>query len=110
MRKSYTRFWILLAFVIFSVAAFFVARIFAAKIFENNLVSTGFFDQILGKIDFTVKFLGLFIVFLFISCFFGFFYGRKVYKKEISKGFVYSGFYCLFLLVIYLSMVVYVYW
>ena len=97
-----------MGFVFLSFVLFFFARTLGGLIYQANSSSDGIGYQIAEKINFSLKFIGVYILILITLSLIGTLLSRKK-NKEIYLGFLYSMLFCLFVGLFYICTVVYLY-
>ena len=86
---------------------FYVERVMVSVIYEKTDYES-ITDQMGGKINFSLIFLGNYIMILTLVSTVGFFGARRK-KEEISKGFLYSTILCMVLILIFLALIIYLF-
>lgn len=109
MIRVNNRILVLIIFIAFSIILFFCFRILAGILFEKINNASIISDQIMGKIRFSIVFIGLFILFLIIISFFGKRFGHRIRRIDLKKGFHYALIYCISLMILYIIVVFYIY-
>src|SRR5687767_12330800 len=97
MKRNFYKYYVLMFFILFAIILFFIGRLLTAEIYEayNDDASPG--EQIIGRFIAPFQFLGIYVFLLASISIVGFYWSRKNSYLELSKGFLYSILFSLFL-------------
>jgi hypothetical protein len=96
-------------FILFAIILFLIGRLVTAEIYRayNDHASAG--EQIIGRFIAPLQFLGIYVLLLSLVSIIGFYWSRKNIYLSVKKGFLYSIIFCLFLVLVYAGLVVYLF-